>query len=129
MNISVEHIAIPAVDPVALKNWYINVLGAKLVFDNGETPPAYLISLSNVWLEIYAAETASPERGNNKLQGFRHLALKVDSIAMAKTELEQRGVKFVEPVKPAGGAGNVLFFSDAEGNLLHLVERPKNYQW
>ena len=26
-------------------------------------------------------------------------------------------------IKPAGGGGRVLYFSDAEGNLLHLVER------
>jgi len=39
-------------------------------------------------------------------------------------ELEARGVKFVETVKPAAGGGRVLFFKDHEGNLLHLVDRP-----
>jgi hypothetical protein len=34
-------------------------------------------------------------------------------------------VKFTEQPKPAGGGGRVLFFADAEGNLLHLVERPQ----
>jgi predicted enzyme related to lactoylglutathione lyase len=48
----------------------------------------------------------------------------VDSIESAKKELEQRGVRFSEDVKPAGGGGRVLFFQDCEGNLLHLVERP-----
>jgi glyoxylase I family protein len=129
MNISVEHIAIPAADPAALKSWYEQVLGAKTVFDNGETPPAYLLSLGNVWLELYQAEAPLAERGNNKLAGFRHLALKVDSIAAAKTELESRGVKFTETIRPAGGAGKVLFFADGEGNLLHLVERPANFKW
>ena len=28
------------------------------------------------------------------------------------------------PVKPAAGGGRILFFTDPEGNLLHLVERP-----
>ena len=129
MNISVEHIAIPAADPIALKKWYEQVLGAKLVFDNGQNPPTYLISLGNVWLEIYRAEAPLAERGNNKLAGFRHLALKVDSIATTRTELEKRGVKFTEEIRPAAGAGNVLFFTDGEGNLLHLVERPANFKW
>jgi glyoxylase I family protein len=124
MNISVEHVAIPAADPVALKNWYERVLGAKLVFDNGENPPACLISLGNVWFEIYAAEAPLPARGNNRLAGFRHLALRVDSLDAAKTELEKRGVAFTEAIKPAGGGGRVLFFEDCEGNLLHFVERP-----
>jgi glyoxylase I family protein len=124
MNISVEHIAIPAADPIALKNWYERVLGAKPVFDNGQNPPICLIALGNVWFEIYAAETPLPDRGNNKLAGFRHLALRVPSLDAAKAELEKRGVKFTEEIRPAAGGGHVLFFEDCEGNLLHFVERP-----
>ena len=126
MNFSVEHIAIPATDPVALKNWYERVLDAREVFNNGQNPPTCLISLGNVWFEIYAAEKPLPERGNNKLAGFRHLALRVDSLEAAKMELEKRGVKFTEEIRPAAGGGRVLFFEDGEGNLLHLVERPKD---
>jgi glyoxylase I family protein len=123
MNISVEHIAIVAKDPVALKSWYERVLGAKPVFDNGQNPPTCLISLGNVWFEIYAADKSLPDTANNKLAGFRHLALRVDSLDAAKAELEKRGVKFTEEIKPAGGGGRVLFFPDPEGNLLHFVER------
>ena len=60
---------------------------------------------------------------DNKLAGWRHIALRVDSLEHARELLEDRGVEFAEPVKPAGGGGRVLFFSDPEGNLLHLVER------
>jgi glyoxylase I family protein len=128
MNISVEHIAIPAADPVALKNWYERVLGAREVFNNGRNPPTCLISLANTWFEIYAAEKFLPDTANNKLAGFRHLALRVDSLDAAKVELEKGGVKFSETERPAAGGGRVLFFEDCEGNLLHLVERPKDSQ-
>jgi catechol 2,3-dioxygenase-like lactoylglutathione lyase family enzyme len=128
MNIFVEHIAIPAADPVALKNWYERVLGAKPVWENGQNPPTCLVSLGGVWFEIYAAEKPLPERGNNKLAGFRHLALRADSLEAAKAELEKRGVKFTEEIRPAAGGGRVLFFEDAEGNLLHFVERPADSQ-
>lgn len=124
MKISVEHIAIPAADPVALKTWYERVLGAREVFNNGQTPPTCLIALGNVWFEIYQADAPLAERGNNKLAGFRHIALRVPSLEVAKAELEVRGVKFTEEVRPAAGGGKVLFFEDGEGNLLHLVERP-----
>lgn len=127
MNITVEHIAIPAANPVALKDWYARVLGAKTVFDNGQTPPTYLLSLGDVWFEIYQAEAPQAECGNNKLAGFRHLALRVASLEAAKAELEQRGVQFTEEVRPAAGGGKVLFFADGEGNLLHFVERPENF--
>ncbi|HUB86326.1 MAG TPA: VOC family protein [Verrucomicrobiae bacterium] len=128
MNIAVEHLAIVAKDPVALKNWYERVLGAKTVWDNGQNPPTCLISLGHVWFEIYAAEKSIPETANNKLAGFRHLALRVESLDAAKTELEKRSVKFTEAERPAAGGGRILFFADCEGNLLHLVERPKDFK-
>ena len=123
MNISVEHVAIPAAHPAALKGWYETVLGAKPVWDNGQNPPTCLISLGGVWLEIYAADESLDATSNNKLAGFRHVALRVDSLDNAKAELERRGVKFDEAERPAAGGGRVLFFEDGEGNLLHLVER------
>ena len=77
-------------------------------------------------IEIYAGELAVPQTSHNKLNGWRHVALRVDSISSAKAELEKRGVELTEAIKPAGGGGSVLFFQDPEGNLLHLVERPAN---
>jgi len=128
MNISVEHIAVVAQNPVALKSWYERVLGAREVFNNGQNPPTFLISLGNVWFEIYAADKSLPDTANNKLAGFRHLALRVDSLDAAKLELEKRGVKFSEAERPAAGGGRILFFEDGEGNLLHFVERPADSQ-
>jgi glyoxylase I family protein len=128
MKISIEHIAVVAQNPVTLKNWYERVLGAREVFNNGQNPPTYLISLGEVWFEIYAAEKSLPETANNKLAGFRHLALHVDSLDVVKRELENRGVKFSEEIRVAAGGGKVLFFADGEGNLLHLVERPTDSQ-
>jgi len=126
MNISVEHIAIVAKDPVALRNWYERVLGAREIFNNGQNPPIFLISLGNVWFEIYAADKPQDAPDNNKLSGFRHLALRVDSLDAAKCELEKRGVKFTQAERPAAGGGRILFFEDGEGNLLHFVERTKD---
>lgn len=128
MNISIDHIAIPSPDPVALKNWYERVLGAREIFNNGQNPPTLLITLPGGGsFEIYAGEGAPENRGNNKLPGFRHIALRVDSLDTAKMELEKRGVIFSGEICPAAGGGRILFFADGEGNLLHLVERPKDF--
>lgn len=124
MKISVEHLGLPARDPAALKDWYVNTLGARLVFDNKQTPPAYLLAWpGGAMIEIYQAAGSLKETGDNSLAGWRHLALRMDSIETARAALEKKGVNFPDPVKPAVGGGRVLFFRDAEGNLLHLVER------
>ncbi len=125
MKFSVEHLGLPSRDPTALKNWYENILDAKLIFENGQTPPVYFLQLGDgLMLEIYEGDFSLKETADNALNGWRHLALRVESIESAKADLEKRGVKFTDPIKPAGGGGRVLFFKDAENNLLHLVERP-----
>ncbi len=127
LDYSVEHLGVPARDPIALKDWYVRVLGAKVRFDNGQTPPAFFLALAGgLMLEIYPASATAKDTANNGLAGWRHLALRVATIETAQAELAQRGVAFSEQPKPAGGGGRVLFFADAEGNLLHLVERPKD---
>jgi len=127
MNFNLEHIGIPAKDSVALKIWYERTLGARHLWDNGQSPPTSLIALGNVWLEIYPSDKSVPQTADNKLAGFRHLALRVASIDAAKAELEKCGVKFTEETRPAAGGGKVLFFADGEGNLLHFVERAADF--
>lgn len=128
MDLSLEHIGLPAKDSVALKAWYERALDAKLLWDNGQNPPTCLLAMGGVWLEIYPADKSRPETADNKLAGFRHLALRVASLDAAKAELEKCGVKFNEEPRPAAGGGRVLFFEDGEGNLLHFVERPRDFK-
>jgi glyoxylase I family protein len=128
MDFAVEHIGLSAQLPERLKSWYVTVLCAKVVFDNRQNPPAYLLRLAGGCLiEIYPASHSIPETSYNRLGGWRHLALRVDSIMEAKVWLEGHGVSFQEPVKPAGGGGSVLFFRDLEGHLIHLVQRPAEF--
>jgi glyoxylase I family protein len=128
MDYVIEHIGLPARDPAVLKDWYGRVLGAQVVFDNRQTPPTFLVEApGGVLIEIYPGDTSVPATSNNRLCGWRHVALRVKSIDAAQAELATRGVTWNEPIKPAGGGGRVLFFADGEGNLLHLVERPAEW--
>lgn len=125
MTIRVEHIGLAARDPRALADWYVRALGAEERWNNGEKPPAVFVRLpGGCVLEIYRAMATTPGANVNSNAGYRHLALRVEDIDEARRMLESRGVRFTEPVKPAGGGGHVLFFEDPEGNLLHLVGRP-----
>jgi glyoxylase I family protein len=126
---TVEHIGLAARETRALKDWYERTLDAELLFEIRQDPPAFLLKLGGMIIEIYAAHSSVDETRNNRLAGWRHIALKVDSIAIGKAFLDARGVVFSETIKPAGGGGQVLFFSDPEGNLLHITERlPGGFQ-
>jgi glyoxylase I family protein len=124
VTFSLEHIGLAAVDPQGLKDWYVRVLDAVLVFSNGNQPPAFLLRLpGGPLLEIYPSDSSLEQTRRNGLAGWRHLALRVDSLEAARDWLTKRGVEFDPPIKLAGGGGRVLFFKDLEGNLWHLVER------
>jgi glyoxylase I family protein len=130
MIFSLEHLGLAARNTPALRDWYINTLSAELLFSNNENPPAFLLRLpGGAVLEIYPAHEQLDATANNRLAGWRHIALRVDSIEASRAKLESRGVRFEEQPKPAGGGGRVLFFKDEEGNLLHLVERPPGVRY
>lgn len=125
MKISVEHIGVPARDVAALRDWYITKLGAECIAPTGDAPPLFIRPPgSTAMFEIYTATGSNAVTEDNGLAGWRHIALRVDSIEATRKELESRGVKFIDPIKPAAGGGRILFFKDCEGNLLHLVDRP-----
>ena len=61
---------------------------------------------------------------NFKNPGIRHLAIAIDDFDAALSQLRQRGVALVG--EPFTNQGNRLaFFNDADGNLLHLIQREK----
>ncbi len=124
MKFVVEHIGVPAQLPTVLQEWYMRVLGGEMVWQDASVPVYFVKLPGGVMLEIGPSKRVVADVGDNSVAGIRHFALQVESIEVAKKELEARGVVFTEPVKPAGGGGSVLFFKDAEGNLLHFVERP-----
>ena len=130
MIFSLEHLGLAARNTPSLRDWYINTLGAELLFSNNENPPAFLLRLpGGAVIEIYPAHDQLESTSNNRLAGWRHIALRVDSIETSRAKLEARGVRFDADPKPAGGGGRVLFFKDEEGNLLHLVERPAGVRY
>lgn len=121
---TMEHIGLPATDPKALHKWYLSVLDAELVWADAEVLVYFVRLAGGTILEICPCQRVLEDVRDNSVAGLRHLALQVESIDSARAQLECRGVVFPEEPKPAGGGGRVLFFADAEGNLLHLVERP-----
>src|SRR5262245_46150141 len=96
MDFSLEHLGLSAREPATLKDWYVKTLGARVVFENNGQPPFLLAFAGGSLIEIYAGDFSRPETANNKLNGWRHLAVRVASLEAAKTDLERKGVKFTD---------------------------------
>jgi hypothetical protein len=74
-------------------------------------------------LEIIPAQG---ERAKSGLRdpGLRHLAVMVADFDAAYEQLRAREVTFL--TEPFENQGNrLVFFSDSDGNYLHLIQRPK----
>lgn len=115
----IEHTAIAAVDIAALADWYVRTLGFRI---NYSSPNATFVKAPDgTMIEIIRAEG---ERGEQTLKtpGLRHLALAVDDFDSVYADLQAKGMSFVgEPLESKGN--KVVFFTDPEGNYLHLLQR------
>jgi glyoxylase I family protein len=121
MFLGLEHTAIASPDPRKLAQWYIDHLGFHL---NHEYNGNYFVRAANgAMLEIIPSEGPPP---SNKMKdpGLRHLAINVNDFDAAHASLRDRGVNFLgEPY--LNGTNRMLFFTDCDGNFVHLVQRQK----
>ena len=116
-----EHTAIASPNPEKLAHWYVDHLGFIINFTYDGN---YFVKAANgSMLEIIPSEgSAAPQK--MKDPGIRHLAIQVDDFDSAHSQLKQHGVKFL--TEPLNNQGNrLVFFTDADGNILHLIHRQK----
>src|SRR5579884_2976895 len=112
-----EHTAIASPDPKRLAQWYVDTLGFRV---NYEYDGNYFVRAGNgAMLEIIPS---AGERlpGGMKDPGLRHLAVMVNDFDAAYAHLRSLGVVFrTEPYENQGN--RLVFFDDADGNILHLI--------
>jgi len=116
-----EHTAIAARSPKDLAEWYVNTLGFVINF---EYDGNYFVKAPNgAILEIIPAQGEALAAAA-KTPGLRHLAVSVSDFDAAHADLLAKGVALAgEPIEVKGN--RLVFFSDLEGNLLHLIAREK----
>jgi len=116
-----EHTAIASPDPKRLAEWYVQKLDFRINYTYGGN---YFVRASNgTMLELIPSEGDRPPQ-QMKDPGIRHLAIAVDDFDAAMAELRKRGVEFL--AEPFAIQGNrLVYFSDADGNYLHLIQRPQ----
>jgi len=115
----IEHVAIASPNPEALANWYVDTLG--FVINYRGTAAFFVKAPDGSMIEIIPAEG---DRGGNTLKtpGLRHLALTVTDFDAVYASLQAKNVNFIaEPINAKGN--KLVFFTDPEGNYLHLLQR------
>ena len=121
----VDHVAIAAKDSKALAAWYCEVLGLRILFDNGKEPPTYLVggTMGGV-VEIMPDNGAAVTSHQPLDPGIRHIAFRVRDFDAVYAALEGKVLGLMPP-GPAAGGGQIAFFHDPEGNLLQIVSRDR----
>lgn len=115
----IEHTAIATSDPAALAQWYVDTLGFTVNY-RGSTA-VFVKAPNGSMIEFIPAE-GEREMNTMKSPGLRHLAILVDDFEAQYARLRQKGVHFLG--EPSESKGNkVVFFTDPEGNILHLLQR------
>jgi glyoxylase I family protein len=144
-----RHVAVVANDLSKLVDFYTQILGFEVKrryeiksadFQNGVGVPGaeamgvhMTIPNSNVELEMFQftaplMNVSGPPQPANQ-PGYRHMALIVDNLQDAYSELKSNGITFLsEPIifkEPKEVAGfQFVYFRDPEGNIVELNQLP-----
>jgi glyoxylase I family protein len=120
----IEHFAVFAADPSALKDFYVEALGLRLIVDNSHTsPPGYFLADdSGTAFEIIGRPADVPAADTRHVC---HTAFLVDDLASARSALERRGLAFEAETVVDNDAMRTAFFRDPEGNRCQIVWRAR----
>jgi glyoxylase I family protein len=121
----IEHTAIASPDPERLAQWYVTHLGFIVNFRPAGSRTVFVKAADGSMIEIIEADAASAAGSPAmRAQGLRHLAILVSDFAAVYALLKSQGIRFL--TEPETGNGNtVAFFTDCDGNFLHLLHREK----
>ena len=120
----IEHTAIASPDPSRLAQWYVDHLDFVVNYRSDTSKTVFVKAADGSMIEIIESHN-QPSPSHMKDAGFRHLAIEVTDLPSEYARLRQKGVQFSSG--PQGSGGNtVAFFTDCDGNILHLLHREKS---
>ena len=121
----IEHIAIVSKDTAALKDWYMQIFGGKVVYDNGKG--TYFLQFADGSMIEFVMATEDKPEDIEKSAGIRHIAFAVTPKAfdeiVPQLKADER-VTEVHDVSESAKGIKTYWFRDIEGNFAHLIYRP-----
>jgi len=121
-----EHIGIYAHDTDALREWYENVLGMKMIRKlekEGRPPIFFLAGEGGLKLEILPSSSREIRRELSD-PGYSHLGIAVDDFEATARSLSAKGIN-LHDVRTTSTGWTIGYFEDPEGNRLEIVYRPE----
>lgn len=116
----VEHVAIASPRPEVLAQWYVDHLAFRQIYEYDGN--YFVKALNGAILEIIPAKANRTEHEMYD-PGLRHMAISVKDLDAAYKSLQSRGVKFLGEPYATGTGNRLVFFTDCEGNIIHLIQR------
>ena len=122
MVTGIEHTAIASPDPHRLAGWYVEHLDFAINYRSPNTKTVFIKAADGSMLEIIESNAADRPALDLKAPGLRHLAITVSDFDAVYQRLKSKSVSFLaEPEKKGGNS--LVFFTDLDGNILHLLQR------
>jgi glyoxylase I family protein len=119
----IEHFAVYAADPVALKDFYVQALGLHVIVENPGDPPAFFLADDHgMAIEVLGRPPGTPETNQ---RWVCHLAFWFEDFEAVKRSLEQRGIVFETETLVNTGDMRTAFFRDPGGNRCQIVWRRR----
>ena len=114
----ISHITFIVHDLAQATRFWVDGLGAQMVYDSGEkhfsTAPERFFVLGGVWIAVM--------QGAPVEHSYRHVAFAVDEASLPEYEqnLQRLGVRFLPPRPRVAGEGLSLYVYDFDGHLIEL---------
>jgi catechol 2,3-dioxygenase-like lactoylglutathione lyase family enzyme len=129
LSFRLHHVTLSIKDVDRVSQWYVNTLGFKqtdrftLTRPDGGKIQVARVEIPGLQMNISQFEgSVSPDRTGER-QGWRHLALQVDSVDRCYQQLQAKGVEFLgKPFTYNPPGYRIAFFRDPEGNILELYQ-------
>jgi len=123
---SVNHVAIIVSDFEKAKEFYVGILGLKIIDElnrsNKKAPIIYL-DAGNIIIELFLFSTAPERLSYPEAKGLRHLAFNVDNFDKMVNYLKNKKIK-VEDIRRDERTGKKMtFFNDPDGLPIEICER------
>ncbi len=124
MVTGIEHVGLYAKDSKALADWYIDMFGCTIAYENPAKGTYFVAFPDKSMIEICKCEKASCRKPELTQSGLRHLALTVEDFDAVVAKLKEAKTEIVADEVTSSSGVKTIFFRDAAGNILHLISRP-----